>query len=336
MVISEGCADGIARRLAVRQSDPRDCREGEGGQTRRHAKACGTLSSLTHTVKRWCGSGTIPMAKDYKSIYAALSEKLKHQAAASGIYSHAGAKGDAREDLVRELLERQIGSSYGVAKAEIIDSVGRSSAQHDVVIFEQDVAACLDADGGRRIVTVESVVMVVEVKSTLSAAESTLAEERKHLSNLALLRRWYQPSPLLAAAMRSRPHSTNAEIEAFVRDGVGARDEGPGDGNMVPIVVAYFGFNGFSDAERAGQFARELEIEIVSTLDGATVARADDGSYPTYGSGVNSLGAFLGLVRSTLENSRRTRAVVYPNAARYVSPEQSPSSATSGSSSSAS
>lgn len=59
------------------------------------------------------------------------------------MFDHPTAKGDGREDLLRRFLAERVGTTFGVSKAEVVDSEGNTSGELDVVIFDQSVASCL-------------------------------------------------------------------------------------------------------------------------------------------------------------------------------------------------
>ena len=66
--------------------------------------------------------GSDPMAYDFVTIARRLSRVLKESAQAVGIYDHRTPIGDGREDLVRQLLVDLVGTTFGVTKAEVVDT----------------------------------------------------------------------------------------------------------------------------------------------------------------------------------------------------------------------
>lgn len=105
------------------------------------------------------------MASGFQAANRALSRLLLAEAEAVGVFGHKSALGDGREALVRRFLAERVGATFGVTKAEVVDSYGATSGELDVVIYDQRVASCLSVLGERRIVRAEAVAVTIEVKS---------------------------------------------------------------------------------------------------------------------------------------------------------------------------
>ncbi len=155
-----------------------------------------------------------------------------------GVYRNPGAKGDGREQLVRDMLAERVGTSFGVTKAELIDSTGVPSPEFDAVIFDQSVAACLHVLGQRRIVRIESVAASIEVKTMLDghAVEQTV----KAVNALEAMRRVYLPNTFLRLMWKVNPQRAAEEQQAF------ARGFGPGESyeDLPPVINGIFAFRG--------------------------------------------------------------------------------------------
>lgn len=96
-------------------------------------------------------------------------------------------KGTPREAFVSEFLRHHLGSRWGIGTGEIIDRnsrAGESRNQIDIVVFRQDHPR-LDFGGSISAFLAESVVAVIEVKSTLSRADVLACIEKgKRLKGL--------------------------------------------------------------------------------------------------------------------------------------------------------
>jgi hypothetical protein len=114
-----------------------------------------------------------------------LEDALLAQARASGILKSSTAKGNAREQFVNRLFEDQLPRRLGVEQGEVIDSHERSSGQVDCILVDSQSNAY--RLGGQSLAPVESVIAVVEVKSTLAGKELERAV-RKIASVKALAR----------------------------------------------------------------------------------------------------------------------------------------------------
>lgn len=260
------------------------------------------------------------MAKKFREIYQATAAAIRAQADAA-ILSNRTGLGDGREEIVRKLLREHVGNSFGVAKAEIIDSTGQTSAEHDVVIFDQDVSACVHAQGDRQVVTVESVAMIVEVKTTLDGRPETIAKERARFDALGRLRRFYRLAPIVAATYPTNPR--RHEIDAFLSDGLGAREYNGGEAepsgrNVQSIPIGYFAFQGWRDEEKTLAFAASLGLDIVCALEGASVWRLMSGQLESVQADADALAMFLTYVRHILQLHRDSRSLVTPDAWRYL------------------
>jgi hypothetical protein len=99
-----------------------------------------------------------------------VEETLLARFRESGFVAHAGDKGENREEILREFLERHLPRKYGVLKGEIITASGDRSHSADIIIFDALNAPVLYR-GKTAVVPIESVYGLIEVKSSLSKAE---------------------------------------------------------------------------------------------------------------------------------------------------------------------
>jgi len=211
---------------------------------------------------------------------------------------------------------------FDVTKAEIIDSVGRTSGEIDLVVYDQLTAApCLNVTGERRVVKAESVTVTIEVKSRLDA--DTWRVEYDRLASLGALKRFFAPRPLLqtfASALPDWPESQRA-LDAGLS---------PLEDHMeIPAFVsAYFGFDGPSIAG-IQSFVQTPGIDLVCVLGKYTVAKrrpgfdkmanGGEGGQPyIWAEGDDALGAFLVIIHA-LGRFRNSRDLVAP-ISRYYRP----------------
>lgn len=116
--------------------------------------------------------------------------------ARAAIYEHPDGIGDSREDLVREYLREVLPPRFLVTRGRIFDSEQQLSPEFDLVVAEADeVIPGMPVSGERRLVPVESVYLVAEVKSRLKKDQSNDHYEdfAKNVASLAKLRRKYVP-----------------------------------------------------------------------------------------------------------------------------------------------
>lgn len=108
--------------------------------------------------------------------------------------NHRGLKGNANEQIVAEFLEKYLPSKIGFCTGEIIDSNGERSKQIDVLAFDAASAPKFFQSGDIKILPIESVYAVFEVKAVLNKAEIEKAfsnmqrvkslEKKAYFSNL--------------------------------------------------------------------------------------------------------------------------------------------------------
>lgn len=239
------------------------------------------------------------------------------QARAVGVFDHPTGKGDAREELLRDFLRERVGTTFGVTKAEVVDSHDASSHEIDAVIYDQSVASCLNVQGQRRVVRVESVAAAIEVRSLLKAADAE--KERLRLEGkLADLVRHYHPTPLLQLLPSRKDKEGVAFFNSFIR-GIRARDFHRALPRILNVFFAYDG----PDVDTASAFARESDADMVCVLGKYVLARPtlgykpDHDDYIVWGTGDDALGAFLWQLETTLYKFREGAAFIYPGGAYF-------------------
>jgi len=120
-----------------------------------------------------------------KGILKSVSKKM--QIDFEGITSqiqHNGEKGTARENILEEYLKSYIPEKYCFSKGTIVDCNDVQSRQVDIIIHDKFLTPYLVDMDGTKIVPIESVYGVVEVKSTL-----TKEELRKSVKNIESVRK---------------------------------------------------------------------------------------------------------------------------------------------------
>lgn len=85
---------------------------------------------------------------------------------------HKGLMGRAREiAVVNEFLTKYLPKQLGIATGEIVSSEGSVSKQMDIIIFDNFKSPLLLREEEIHILPIESVYVVIEVKSNLNGAE---------------------------------------------------------------------------------------------------------------------------------------------------------------------
>lgn len=110
------------------------------------------------------------MTMNLPEFFARVEETLLARFREAGFVSHPGDKGDNREEILREFLQKHLPSKYGVLKGEVITGSGGHSHSADIVIYDALNAPVL-YKANTAVIPVESVYGIIEVKSSLSKAE---------------------------------------------------------------------------------------------------------------------------------------------------------------------
>lgn len=268
------------------------------------------------------------MASGFRETNCALSKALQEQARLLGVFDHPTAKGDGREDLLRNYLRERVGTTFGVTKAEVVDALGNTSGELDVVIYDQRVASCLAVHGERRIVRSEAVAVTIEVKSLFKPG-SAAEESARIRDGVGTLRRFYRPSALLRPMIPRMTKEHAAEADALFNQGISTLDDMPNAG-IPSVVSAYFAFDGPS-LEAIGPFVDTRLIDALCVLGRYTIARKkvgfdkraeanDEARGYIWSRDDDALGAFLHVIEGALDRALDSRLLVHPSPTACYSP----------------
>lgn len=107
----------------------------------------------------------------------AATENMARLYELSGGVAHDGEKGAFREFFLAELIRPFVPKHFGVGSGVIVDAYGHQSKQSDVVIYDHRLMPPILLSGDRGVFPIDSVLAVVDVKSTLKASHyKTLVE----------------------------------------------------------------------------------------------------------------------------------------------------------------
>jgi len=119
-----------------------------------------------------------------KDILTSVSKKMQIDFAdITSKISHNGEKGTARENMLVSYLKDYIPEKYSFAKGTIVDYKDKESKQVDIIIHDKFTTPYLVDMDSTKIIPIECVYSVVEVKSTL-----TKEELRKSIKNIESVR----------------------------------------------------------------------------------------------------------------------------------------------------
>jgi hypothetical protein len=113
-----------------------------------------------------------------------------------GYVEHRGVKGVLRESLIESFLEPLLMPPYRAGTGVVIDCKGKQSGQCDIIIWDDSIFRPLYSARGAGIYFIESVVAVMEVKSTLKKSSFKQAIQRaRELKDMFILRPWTPEHP---------------------------------------------------------------------------------------------------------------------------------------------
>jgi hypothetical protein len=107
---------------------------------------------------------------DVSELFRQHEATISTLARQAGIVQHAGDRGGNREEILRTFLSQHLPSKYGVTKGEVVTKSGVHSHAADVLIYDAINCPVLYV-GETRVLPIEGVYGVIEVKSRLSKAE---------------------------------------------------------------------------------------------------------------------------------------------------------------------
>lgn len=99
------------------------------------------------------------------------AEELELAKRSAFAFEHKGIRGDERAAALANFFRKHLPSNIAVAKGEAMDHHGRRTGQLDLILYDADIAAPITEQLENVLVPAESLLAVVEVKSSLSQTE---------------------------------------------------------------------------------------------------------------------------------------------------------------------
>lgn len=101
--------------------------------------------------------------------------------------NHNGEKGTACENVLQSYLRAYIPDKYTFSKGTIIDCTNTESKQVDIIIHNKYTTPCLIDMDSTKVIPIESVYAVIEVKSVLTKEE--LRKSIKNINSVKILQK---------------------------------------------------------------------------------------------------------------------------------------------------
>ena len=109
-----------------------------------------------------------PFKFSLSEIFKDITNKLRSEIIQSQkITSHTYSKGYYIEEIVREFLRKYLPPSLGVTRGFVVDVDGNISNELDIIIFNQNKTPMFYSSGDSRVIPIETVIGVIEVKKNL-------------------------------------------------------------------------------------------------------------------------------------------------------------------------
>lgn len=119
-----------------------------------------------------------------KEVFDSISEKMRIDfQQVTSMISHPGEKGSSRENALKNYLRPHIPDKFEFSEGIIVDSHDQQSCQIDMIIHDKIATPFLLDTSMKRVIPIESVYAIIEVKSTL-----TKDELRKSIKNVQSVR----------------------------------------------------------------------------------------------------------------------------------------------------
>jgi hypothetical protein len=113
--------------------------------------------------------GLYPTRLSYLTrVYREIHNMAMAMSKGSDLTGHRLEKGLSNEEIIRSLLEKILPKTYGVAKGKVVNSLGNSSRQVDIIVYDALRCPNLFIDQNKnQILPIEGVFAVIEVKTEL-------------------------------------------------------------------------------------------------------------------------------------------------------------------------
>lgn len=124
-------------------------------------------------------------------------------AIARGTLAHSGTKGNASENVWRQLLQTYLPQRYQCETAHVVDSLGSFSEQIDVVVFDRQYSPFIFRYEEQKVIPAESVYAVFEAKQSINADHIVYAQ--KKVESVRKLLRTSLPIPYARGVYPAKP-----------------------------------------------------------------------------------------------------------------------------------
>lgn len=242
---------------------------------------------------------------DFRQVIERVGYEFQARLDKTEIYRHPTGVGDSREDLFRDYLTEVLPPRFTVDRGKIIDSLGNLSAEFDVIISERSEVAPGMNFSDRRLVPIESVYAVFEVKSLLN--REAFDQFTESVRSLDAFKRFFIPTQGRGITVYEDPR-----WEA----GLGPQEMIPGVGIIISGIVAFDGpqqsktlAEYLKDAHKSLLFICIPERELITS-------DLENDDYSSVQIGISSLPIMLWSLMGILTTNRRPDVFI-PDYTKY-------------------
>jgi len=237
---------------------------------------------------------------DFSGFLEASGGEIQGRLERASFYKHPSGVGDGREDIIRDVLKDMLPERFSVDRGKIIDSQGRLSKEFDVVISEADDVVPPMIVSGRRIIPVEAVYGVIEVKSRLD--EDGYRGFVNAVIQLDEMKRFYRPIVGMSDELRTK-----------INVGISVQDDD--FGRLWSGIIAADAPQGETLSRWLQDYPEGLWFICVPNRELVTISLDPEG-WVSCGYGEKSLPFLVWVIMDLLTSSRR-RLRLLPNMRKY-------------------
>lgn len=115
---------------------------------------------------------------DLKEVFDEVSNQMRSDFSKSQkSLTHSGLKGNANEEIVKSFLRQYLPKTLDITTGMVVDSEGNQSRQLDIIICDTAKTPIFYQSGEIRVIPIECVYAVIEVKAFLDKAELEKAHQ---------------------------------------------------------------------------------------------------------------------------------------------------------------
>jgi hypothetical protein len=138
--------------------------------------ACTLVANIMSRQDRWLGAlamndGTKSEASHHTLYLSALQNLADQSRAIAKLMPHRGERGRIAEEIVKSVLDRILPKRFSIGTGVVFSADGKTSAQTDIVIYDNFYNSPLLSEFGSCMFPVETVFATIEVKSVLNKLE---------------------------------------------------------------------------------------------------------------------------------------------------------------------